>query len=47
MGLETYHAKMDFSRTPEPKGKSTKRNLHRYVVQEHYSSKLILIFDWR
>ena len=45
MGLETYHAKRDFSRTPEPKGKIAKRNLHRFVVQEHHASKLH--FDFR
>ncbi len=45
MGLETYHAKRDFRRTPEPKGKIAKRNLHRFVVQEHHASKLH--FDFR
>lgn len=45
MGLETYHAKRDFKRTPEPKGKIAKRNLHRFVVQEHHASKLH--FDFR
>jgi bifunctional non-homologous end joining protein LigD len=45
MGLETYHAKRDFSRTPEPKGKVAKRNLYRFVVQEHHASKLH--FDFR
>ncbi len=45
MGLETYHAKRDFSRTPEPKGKLAKRNLHRFVVQEHHASNLH--FDFR
>lgn len=45
MGLETYHAKRDFSRTPEPKGKLARRNLHRFVVQEHHAAKLH--FDFR
>lgn len=45
MGLEIYHAKRDFSRTPEPKGKIAKRNQHRFVVQEHHASKLH--FDFR
>jgi len=45
LGLETYHAKRDFKRTPEPKGKIAKRNLHRFVVQEHHASKLH--FDFR
>src|SRR5215213_11166084 len=45
MGLEKYHAKRDFRRTPEPKGKVSKRDRHRFVVQEHHASKLH--FDFR
>src|SRR3982750_3272546 len=45
MGLETYHRKRDFRRTPEPKGKISRANKHRFVVQEHHARKLH--FDFR
>lgn len=45
MGLETYHQKRDFSQTPEPKGKISKANKHRFVCQEHHASSLH--FDFR
>jgi bifunctional non-homologous end joining protein LigD len=45
MGLEIYHQKRDFSQTPEPKGKISKANKHRFVCQEHHASSLH--FDFR
>ena len=45
MGLELYNEKRDFRRTPEPKGKVSQTNRHRFVVQEHHAEKLH--FDFR
>lgn len=45
MGLEIYHKKRDFRRTPEPRGKISKAGRHRFVMQEHHASKLH--FDFR
>jgi bifunctional non-homologous end joining protein LigD len=45
MGLEEYWRKRDFSKTPEPRGTVAKRDLHRFVCQEHHASSLH--FDFR
>jgi len=45
MGLETYHRKRDFKKTPEPEGRVARRERRRFVVQEHHASRLH--FDFR
>lgn len=45
MSLEVYQQKRDFRQTPEPRGRVSKANRHRFVVQEHHAS--MLHFDFR
>jgi DNA ligase D-like protein (predicted polymerase)/DNA ligase D-like protein (predicted 3'-phosphoesterase) len=45
MGLENYHRKRDFKKTPEPEGRVARRGRRRFVVQEHHASGLH--FDFR
>jgi bifunctional non-homologous end joining protein LigD len=45
MGLEIYWQKRDFAKTPEPKGKISHADRHRFVCQEHHASSLH--FDFR
>lgn len=40
MSLEAYRRKRDFSRTPEPRGRSTRPPGRRYVVQKHAARRL-------
>lgn len=40
MSLKEYRAKRDFKQTPEPKGKISRANKHRFVCQEHHASSL-------
>ena len=40
MGLKGYQEKRDFSRTPEPGGRTTGKGRHRFVVQRHQATHL-------
>jgi bifunctional non-homologous end joining protein LigD len=40
MNLRKYQAKRKFNKTPEPKGGVKKKNLFRFVVQEHQARSL-------
>lgn len=40
MGLKKYHAKRDFSKTTEPKGKVTHSQKNLFVIQKHAASHL-------
>ncbi|MBU1165156.1 3'-phosphoesterase [Patescibacteria group bacterium] len=40
MALQKYKSKRKFTKTPEPSGKSAKKNLWRFVVQKHQASHL-------
>jgi bifunctional non-homologous end joining protein LigD len=45
MSLQKYQEMRDFRMTPEPKGKVSRTNKHRFVCQEHHASSLH--FDFR
>ncbi len=40
MSLSVYNKKRNFSKTPEPKGKSVTKNSFRFVVQRHDATRL-------
>lgn len=40
MSLQKYQSKRKFNITSEPKGKVMKKNLNRFVVQEHHARNL-------
>jgi len=40
MNLKSYQAKRNFRKTIEPRGKLIRKNLSRFVVQEHQASRL-------
>lgn len=40
MALTTYNKKRNFKDTPEPEGKTGKKNLSRFVVQRHDATRL-------
>jgi bifunctional non-homologous end joining protein LigD len=40
LALERYHARRDFSRTPEPQGEVAESGEHRYVIQMHAARRL-------
>ncbi|MEX1099028.1 MAG: non-homologous end-joining DNA ligase, partial [Bacteriovoracaceae bacterium] len=39
MDIETYNKKRDFSKTSEPKGKISRKEGRRFVIQEHFASR--------
>jgi bifunctional non-homologous end joining protein LigD len=40
MSLDIYHKKRDFSKTPEPKGKTSKSKKRLFIIQKHAASHL-------
>ena len=38
--LRTYHAKRDFGKTPEPRGKASRKKGYQYVIQKHDATRL-------
>src|SRR6185437_11197237 len=39
-GLKTYHAKRRFGVTAEPRGKTSRKRGHAYVIQKHDATRL-------
>ena len=38
--LKTYHAKRDFGKTSEPRGKASRKKGSQYVIQKHDATRL-------
>lgn len=38
--LKTYNAKRDFGKTPEPRGKASRKKGYQYVIQKHDATRL-------
>jgi bifunctional non-homologous end joining protein LigD len=38
--LQTYRAKRDFGKTPEPRGAKVRKQGYRYVIQKHAATRL-------
>lgn len=43
MGLDVYHRKRDFKKTPEPKGTVHQDDSHRFVIQNMRPAAYIMI----
>ena len=38
--LKTYYAKRDFGKTPEPRGKASRKKGQQFVIQKHDATRL-------